>query len=494
MRNIGDILNDIEVLELTSATGDLSGEITDIESDSRKVIPGGAFIAISGFDCDGHTFIEKAIDGGARVIIYEKAEYKELILSKNVTGVRIANTREATPILARNFFENPSEKLNLVGVTGTNGKTTIATLLYRLFTNMGYCCGLLSTIANFIDKERFETTNTTSDPITINRLLRKLVDKGGEYCFMEVSSHSLHQGRVAGLHFKGGIFTNLTHDHLDYHKTFAEYIKCKKILFDNLPKGSFAITNYDDRNGEVMLQNTKAEKYRYSVGSMADFRIKIIESSIEGSLIEINGTQVWTKFIGKHNAYNIGAVYGTAVLLGADKEEVLVGLSALDAVAGRLEYIKGGNDITAVIDYAHTPDALENVLKTLKEISCGNQVIALFGCGGNRDKTKRSEMGAVCAKYADRLVVTSDNPRFENPYDIIEDIKKGLDNSAMAKSIFICDRAEAIRTAIMTAPKGAIVLLAGKGHEDYQIINGVKSHFDDKEEAIKVLNQLNQLR
>ena len=243
-----------------------------------------------------------------------------------------------------------------------------------------------------------------------------------------------------------------------------------------------------------MLQNTRAEKYRYSVGSMADFRIKIIESSIEGSLIEINGTQVWTKFIGKHNAYNIGAVYGTAVLLGADKEEVLVGLSALDAVAGRLEYIKGGNDITAVIDYAHTPDALENVLKTLKEISCGNQVIALFGCGGNRDKSKRSEMGAVCAKYADRLVVTSDNPRFENPYDIIEDIKKGLDNSAMAKSIFICDRAEAIRTAIMTAPKGAIVLLAGKGHEDYQIINGVKSHFDDKEEAIKVLNQLNQLR
>lgn len=491
MKQIGEILKNIEILEVVGSDG-LATQICDIESDSRKVIPSGAFIAIKGHDCDGHSFIEKAIEAGARAIIYDNPQATKLICEKGVTGIRIADTYISTPYIAKEFFDNPSEKISLVAVTGTNGKTTIATLLYRLFNNMGYCCGLLSTIANFVDKERFETKNTTSDTITINRLLNLLVEKGGEFCFMEVSSHALEQGRVAGLHFRGGIFTNLTHDHLDYHKTFAEYIRCKKLLFDSLPKDAFALTNSDDRNGNVMLQNTKACRYTYSVGNMADFRIKIIESTIEGSLIEINGTQVWTKFIGKHNAYNLGAVYGAAMLLGGDKDEVLVTMSNLEAVAGRLEYIKGENDITVVIDYAHTPDALENVLITLKEIAGENQVICLFGCGGNRDKTKRGEMSTVCAKYADRVVVTSDNPRFENPLEIIEDIKKGIDENQMSKTLFICDRAEAIRVAIMTAPKGAIVLLAGKGHEDYQIINGVKSHFDDKEEALKVLKQHNK--
>lgn len=489
MKTLQEILQEIEVLEMTTPEALLT-EITDIESDSRKVIPGGAFIAINGYECDGHHFIEKAIEMGAKSVIYQNEEYTGLISSKGVAGIRIGSTREATPLLAKRFFDDPSSKVHLVGVTGTNGKTTIATLLYRLFTNMGYCCGLLSTIANYIGFERFETTNTTQDPITLNRLLKKLCDKGGEYCFMEVSSHSLDQGRVSGLKFKGAIFTNLTHDHLDYHKTFAEYIRCKKILFDTLPKGSFALINSDDRNGSVMVQNSSAEVHRYSVGNMAEFRIKIVESTIEGSLIEINGTQVWTRFIGKHNAYNIGAVYGAATLLSGKKEEILTGLSSLEAVPGRLEYIKGGNGITVVIDYAHTPDALENILRTLRDISGGNRLIALFGCGGNRDKTKRPEMGQACAKYADRLVVTSDNPRYENPLEIIEDIKKGLDKGAMSKSIFIPDRAEAIRTAILTAPKGSIVLLAGKGHEDYQIINGIKSHFDDKEEAIKILREL----
>ena len=487
MRNIGDILNDIEVLELTSATGDLSGEITDIESDSRKVIPGGAFIAISGFDCDGHTFIEKAIDGGARVIIYEKEEYKELILSKNVTGVRIANTREATPIIARNFFDNPSEKLNLVGVTGTNGKTTIATLLYRLFTNMGYCCGLLSTIANFIDKERFETTNTTSDPITINRLLRKLVDKGGEYCFMEVSSHSVAQRRIGGLKFAGGIFTNLTRDHMDYHKTVDNYLRAKKAFFDALPKDAFVVTNLDDKNGLVMTQNTRAKVYTYSLRSLADFKGRILEHYFDGMMLDINGVEVFVQFIGKFNASNLLAVYGTACLLGKRPEEVLTVLSTLRPVSGRFDAVHSPQGFTAIVDYAHTPDAIANVLSAIHEVQGGKgKVITVVGAGGNRDKGKRPIMAQEAVKGSDKVIITSDNPRFEEPQDIINDMLAGLTPAQKSCVISIVDRREAIRTACMLAEKGDVILVAGKGHENYQDIKGVKHHFDDKE----ILNEV----
>lgn len=374
-----------------------------------------------------------------------------------------------------------------MGVTGTNGKTTIATLLYRLFTSLGYCCGLLSTIANYICGERFETTNTTQDPITLNRLMRMMADRGCQYCFMEVSSHALHQGRVAGLSFRGAIFTNITHDHLDYHKTFTEYIRCKKLLFDSLGRSAFALINSDDRNASVMVQNTAARVYRYSEGSMAEFKVRIVERSLEGYLLSLDGTEVWTRFIGDYNAHNICAVYAAAVLLGADRDEVLRQISAMGPVAGRMEYIRGRRGITAVVDYAHTPDALENVLRTLLDIRGKSVLIAVFGCGGNRDRTKRPEMAAIGARYADRVVITSDNPRFEDPDAIIEDMKQGLDAEGMAKSLFITDRREAIRTAVMTAPDGAIILVAGKGHEDYQIVNGVKSHFDDKEILKEIL-------
>lgn len=479
----------IKNLEPAGITGETDIEILDIASDSRKCTDKSLFIAIDGFDTDGHKFIGAAIENGATAVLYSKPEYGQQITDTGAVAVLLKDSRDAASAVACTFFGNPSSELNLVGVTGTNGKTTIATLLYRLFTESGYCCGLLSTIANYIDGEKFETTNTTQDPITINRLLRRMADKGCGYCFMEVSSHSLHQGRVKGLNFKGAIFTNITHDHLDYHKTFQEYIRCKKLLFDSLPTGSFALINADDRNAGIMVQNTAAEVRRYSSGNMAEFRVKILEKSIEGSLISINGKEVWTRFIGDYNAHNICAVFGTAVLLGAKEEEVLTAISRMEAVPGRLEYIKGGRDITAVIDYAHTPDALENVLVTLKEIACGSPVIAVFGCGGNRDRTKRSEMAAIGAKYADRLVITSDNPRFEKPEDIIDDMKQGLDLHGKAKSLFITDRREAIRTALATAPEGAIVLIAGKGHEDYQIINGVKSHFDDKEVVREVFDE-----
>ena len=474
-------------IEVKDTIGDIGLEIADITSDSRKCSRGSLFIAIDGFDSDGHDYIEKAAAAGAIAVAYQKEEVSGTIMRMGLTGVRLDDTRNATPEMAGNFFRHPSREVSLTGVTGTNGKTTIATLLYRMFTGMGYRCGLLSTIANYICGEIFETTNTTQDPITLNRLIRMMADRGCRYCFMEVSSHALHQGRVKGLRFRGAIFTNITHDHMDYHKTFSEYIRCKKLLFDSLPKNAFALINSDDRNASVMVQNTAAKVYRYSESSMAEFKVRIVERSMEGYLLNIDGTEVWTRFIGDYNAHNICAVYGAAILLGADRMEVLKSISAMGPVPGRMEYLKGGRGITAVVDYAHTPDALENVLRTLKETSRGSYLTAVFGCGGNRDRSKRSEMAAIGAKYADRLVITSDNPRFEKPEDIIKDMKKGLDAEGMAKSVFITDRREAIRTAIMTAPDNAVVLVAGKGHEDYQIINGVKSHFDDKEIIKEVL-------
>lgn len=474
-------------METVAIDGPADIEITDIAIDSRKCVKGCLFIAIQGFDSDGHSYIGNAVRAGASAVLFQKPEARAEIISSGVTAIQVTCTRTASSIAAGNFFNHPSREINLVGVTGTNGKTTIATLLYRLFTGLGYCCGLLSTIANYVCGEKFETTNTTQDPVSINRLLRMMVDRGCQYCFMEVSSHALHQGRTDGLKFRGAIFTNITHDHLDYHKTFSEYIRCKKLLFDSLGRDAFALINSDDRNARIMVQNTAAKVYRYSEGSMSEFKVRIVERSIEGSLLNIDGTEVWTRFIGDYNAHNICAVYGAAVLLGADRTEVLKEISAMGPVPGRMEYIRGMRGITAVVDYAHTPDALENVLKTLRELKGESLLIAVFGCGGNRDRTKRPEMAAIGARYADRTVITSDNPRFEDPAAIIEDMRQGLDEEALSRTIFITDRKEAIRTAIMTAPDKAIVLVAGKGHEDYQIVNGVKSHFDDKEIIKEIL-------
>ncbi len=483
---IKEILNGIDVVE---SIGELRSEISFVTLDSRCCVKDSLFVAIKGSDADGHEYIGKALQMGATAVVYQDEGVTPYLKEKKIAAFRVANSRRALAFIANNYFDNPSSKLNVIGVTGTNGKTTIATLLYQLFTSLGYGCGLLSTIANYIEDEVFPTQNTTPDPLSINGLMARMVEKGCQYCFMEVSSHALDQERVVGLTFSGAIFTNLTHDHLDYHKTYPEYIRCKKILFDSLPKGSFALVNVDDKNGNIMVQNTKADIYRYSVRSSADFKVKIIEKSIEGSLLNIDGKEVWTRFIGTHNAHNIAAVYGAALLLGADKEEVLTAISALKAVSGRLEYIKGGNNITAVVDYAHTPDALENVSKTLKEICNGNELIIVFGCGGNRDKTKRPEMAEVAEKYGDRIVITSDNPRFEEPEAIIADIKAGLTAKGRAKTLSITDRKEAIRTALTVAKEGAIILVAGKGHEDYQIVKGVKSHFDDKEIIREYFNQ-----
>ena len=463
-------------------------KISAIETDSRKCTPGCLFVAVEGNAVDGHKFIPKAIESGARTIVYQNDGAFER--QEGITYVKVESSRKALAALASEYYDNPSSKLNLVGVTGTNGKTTTATLLYRLFTSMGYACGLISTIANYVGEKRYHTEHTTPDPLELNALLAQMVNEGCAYCFMEVSSHAVSQDRIAGLTFKGGIFSNLTHDHLDYHKTFDNYRDCKKAFFDGLPKDAFALVNIDDANGEVMVQNCKAHIYRYSCKKMADFKCRLLEETMDGMQLVIDGVQVWTRFIGAHNAYNLLAVYSTAILLGADKDETLTRLSAMKAVDGRLEYIKGGDNITAVVDYAHTPDALENVLKTLKAAACGEYLICVFGCGGDRDKTKRPEMGQIAAKYADRVVVTSDNPRTEQPEDIINDIKAGMDTAARAKSVFITDRAEAIRSAILFAPAGAVILVAGKGHEDYQIIGTVKHHFDDKEVIAGVFDSI----
>ncbi|MBO4557593.1 MAG: UDP-N-acetylmuramoyl-L-alanyl-D-glutamate--2,6-diaminopimelate ligase [Bacteroidales bacterium] len=463
-------------------------DVTAIETDSRKCTPGSLFVAVEGNAADGHKFIGKAVENGAKVVVYQNDGAFEK--TDGVVYLKVESSRRALSRLAANFYDHPSAKLNLVGVTGTNGKTTTATLLYRLFTSLGYECGLISTIANYIGAKRYHTDHTTPDPLELGELLSEMVAAGCEYCFMEVSSHAISQDRTADLTFKGGIFSNLTHDHLDYHKTFDNYRNCKKAFFDNLPKDAFALVNIDDANGEVMVQNCKAHIYRYSCKKMADFKCRLLEETMDGMQLVMDGVQVWTRFIGAHNAYNLLAVYSAAVLLGADKEEALTAVSAMKAVDGRLEYIKGGADITAVVDYAHTPDALENVLKTLKEAAKGEYLICVFGCGGDRDKTKRPEMGQIAAKYADRVVVTSDNPRTEEPEAIIADIKAGLTAADRAKCVFITDRAEAIRSAIVFAPEHAVILVAGKGHEDYQIIGTMKHHFDDKEVIAEVFNSI----
>ena len=465
--------------------GNPHAEISSVCNDSRKVAHGSLFIAVKGFASDGHTYIATAIGKGACAIVCEDMDMARSQVAQagaeGITLVQVGSSRHALAIIAANFYDNPSEKLTLVGITGTNGKTTTVTLLHRMFTALGYNCGLLSTIANYVGNRGTEAVNTTSDPITINSLMSEMVDAGCEYCFMEVSSIGVEQERVAGLKFKVGIFSNLTHDHLDYHKTFAEYLRCKKMFFDTLPADAYAITNIDDRNGMVMVQNTKAQVVTYSCRKIADHTCRIIEQSFEGMLLRMNEKESWSCLIGMHNAYNLLAIYTTAVVLGSDPQEVLVALSSLRPAPGRLENIRGSRDISVIIDYAHTPDALENVLKTLREIAPDRELICLFGCGGDRDKTKRPEMAAIAQKLADRIVVTSDNSRTEKTSDIMADIKAGMDTSGRARSLFIEDREEAIRTAIMIASQGATILLAGKGHETYQIIGTEKKHFDEKE-------------
>ena len=472
--------------DVVSVKGDTSIPVSFATNDSRRVRPGSLFVAVSGCGNDAKAYIPKAIEAGACAILCEG----DAQCPEGVTLVSVKDSRKAAAMVADSYYGHPSGKLELVGITGTNGKTTTVTLLYNLFRDLGYKCGLLSTIANFVEDERKETANTTSDPFTINSLLAEMVGKGCRYCFMEVSSIGVEQQRVAGLDFKVGIFSNLTHDHLDYHGSFAEYLRCKKLFFDTLGSGAVAISNYDDRNGEVMLQNTAARKVYYSCRGAADHCARIIEESFDGMLLSIDGCQVWTRLIGRHNAYNILAIYSTAVELGADKETALVAISKLVSAPGRLETLRGPRKLNVVIDYAHTPDALENVLKTLREVAPDNELICLFGCGGDRDRTKRPEMAAISEKLADRIIITSDNSRTEKTEDIIEEIKTGLSPKARMQAICISDRREAIRTAILTAKEGATILLAGKGHETYQIIGHKKNHFDEREIVIEAFKAI----
>jgi UDP-N-acetylmuramoyl-L-alanyl-D-glutamate--2,6-diaminopimelate ligase len=459
--------------------GNVDRDVTGIEIDSRLIKEGAVFVAMRGTQVDGHSFIGKAIELGAAVVVCERLPES---LSDDVTYLVYPNTDDVVGTLATHFFGDPSRRMHLIGVTGTNGKTTIATVLYNMFRQFGYKCGLCSTVCNYIDGEAIPTECTTPDPITLNRLLGQMADEGCAYAFMEVSSHSVSQKRIGGLCFSGGIFTNLTRDHLDYHGTFENYRDAKKAFFDGLSKEAFAIINSDDKNGMVMVQNCKAVVKTYSTRTMADFKAKIIECHFEGMYLDINGKEVGVQFIGKFNVSNLLAVYGAAVMLGKKPEEILVILSTLKSVSGRLEPIQSPEGYTAIVDYAHTPDALENVLNAIHEVLNGKgKVITVCGAGGNRDKGKRPLMAQEAVKQSDKVIITSDNPRFEEPQDIINDMLEGLDSKQMKKVVSIVDRREAIRTACMMAEKGDVILIAGKGHEDYQEIQGVKHHFDDKE-------------
>ena len=460
--------------------GNAEVDITGVNIDSRKIEKGHLFVAIKGTQTDGHRFIPKALELGAVAVLCEDLPEEP---NSAVTYVQVTSTEAAVGPVATVFYGEPSQHLKLVGVTGTNGKTTIATLLYNMFRKFGHKCGLLSTVCNYIEGEAIPADHTTPDPIELNKLLHQMVEAGCEYAFMECSSHAIAQQRIGGLKFAGGLFTNLTRDHLDYHKTFENYRDAKKAFFDGLSKEAFAITNADDKNGSVMVQNCKAQVKTYSVQRMADFRARIIECHFEGMYLEINGQEVGVQFIGKFNVSNLLAVYGAAVMLGKKPEDILVVLSTLKSVAGRLEPIRSEEGVTAVVDYAHTPDALENVLNAIHEVMEGKQgkIITVCGAGGNRDKGKRPLMAQEAVKQSDRVIITSDNPRCEEPQDIINDMLAGLDQKQMKKVVSIVDRKEAIRTAAMMAEKGDVILIAGKGHEDYQEIKGVKHHFDDRE-------------
>ena len=468
-----------------SVEGDAGTEIKGVQIDSRRVGPGDLFVAMRGTQVDGHAYIAKAVAQGAAAVLCEQLPAE---LAPGVAYAVVPSTEDAVGPVATAMHGDPSRRLRLVGVTGTNGKTTIATLLYEMFRRMGHKCGLISTVCNYIDGERLPADHTTPDPVELNELLGRMADEGCEYAFMECSSHAIAQKRIGGLAFAGGIFTNLTRDHLDYHKTFENYRNAKKAFFDGLPKGAFAITNADDKNGMVMVQNTKATVKTYSTRTMADFKARIIECHFEGMYLEIDGREVGVQFIGKFNVSNLLAVYAAAVMLGKRPEDVLVVMSTLHSVSGRLEPIHSPEGFTAIVDYAHTPDALQNVLSAIHEVLGGKgRVITVCGAGGNRDKGKRPLMAREAVRQSDTVIITSDNPRFEDPQDIINDMLAGLDARQMKKVLAIVDRREAMRTACMMARKGDVVLVAGKGHEDYQEVRGVKHHFDDREELRKIM-------
>jgi UDP-N-acetylmuramoyl-L-alanyl-D-glutamate--2,6-diaminopimelate ligase len=464
--------------------------IHKIEFDSRKVEENDVFVAIRGTVSNGHDFIEKAINLGATAIVCDTLP--EVIVT-GVTYIQVKDTNTALAYLATNYYGNPSQNLKLVGITGTNGKTTIASLLYQLFQKAGYKVGLLSTVKIMVNDIEYKATHTTPDSLTINHYLAEMNAAGVEYCFMEVSSHGIHQKRTEGLHFAGGVFTNLSHDHLDYHATFAEYRDVKKSFFDHLPKTAFALTNVDDKNGAVMFQNTSARKLTYALKSYADYKAQILESQLSGLLLKINESEVWVRLIGTFNAYNLLAIYGTAVELGLDKLEVLRLLSELESVSGRFQYIVSDQKITAVVDYAHTPDALENVIKTINDIRTNNeQLITVIGCGGDRDKTKRPIMAHIASSMSNKVIITSDNPRTEDPIDIIADMEKGVEPQNQKKTLSIVDRKQAIKTACQLAGPNDIILIAGKGHETYQEIQGVRHDFDDMKIVKELLEQLNK--
>ena len=461
-------------------------QIERLTLDSRAIQPNDLFVAVKGTTVDGHTFIESAIEHGATAIICQDKPTK---INPDICYVMVEDSTEVLGELASAFYNHPSRKLKLVGVTGTNGKTTTATLLYDLFQKLGYKVGLISTVCNYIHNQRIEATHTTPDAITLNQLLNQMVGEGCEYAFMEVSSHAIVQNRVSGIHFTGAIFTNLTRDHLDYHQTFANYLKAKQTLFDHLPKTSFALTNIDDKNGEVMVQHSKAKIYSYSLRKMSNFKVKIIESHFEGMLLQLDKKEVMVRFSGEFNAYNVLAAYGTAILLNQNEEEVLIALSSLTPASGRFETIHSLDNKIAIVDYAHTPDALDNVLKTIQEVLMNRgHIITVVGAGGNRDKGKRPLLAQEAAKRSDKVIITSDNPRFEDPQRIADEMLQGLNPTDLQKTLCIINRREAIRTACFLAQPHDVILVAGKGHETYQEINGVRHHFDDKEEINAIFN------
>ncbi|HXB42116.1 MAG TPA: UDP-N-acetylmuramoyl-L-alanyl-D-glutamate--2,6-diaminopimelate ligase [Bacteroidia bacterium] len=486
MRLLTDILYKAGLEEIIGTT---NVAVSSITFDSRKVKKDSLFIAVRGTAVDGHNFIDKSIEAGALAIVCEEIPENK---NENITYVKVKNSNYALGIIASNFYDNPSQKLKLVGVTGTNGKTTTVTLLYNLFKSLGNTVGLLSTVKNKIHNEEIPATHTTPDAVALNELLSQMVDKGCQYAFMEVSSHAIVQHRVSGITFAGGVFTNITHDHLDYHKTFDEYIKAKKLFFDHLSEDAFALTNRDDVNGMVMLQNTKANRVTYAIKSVADHKCRIVENHLNGLLLNIDGKEVWVKLIGTFNAYNVLAVYTTALLLRQDSVNILTALSTLNSVEGRFQYLKSESGIIGIVDYAHTPDALKNVLETIKGIRTGNeQVITLVGCGGDRDAAKRPIMADIAAQFSNKVILTSDNPRSEDPEEILNQMQKGIDPVAAKKTLRISDRKEAIKTACTLAKQGDIILVAGKGHEKYQEIKGVKYPFDDYEilkETLKALS------
>lgn len=481
------VRNIVYGISLQKVIGSTEITVEALTLDSRNAGAGSLFFAVSGTRFDGHDFIARVVEQGCKAIIAEK----EVTVPEGVTLIVTDNSHKAAGIVASNFYGEPSRQLKLVGITGTNGKTTTTTLLYNLFMQLGYTTGLLSTVVNKIGAETIPSTHTTPDPIALNALLAQMVDANCEYCFMEVSSHAIHQHRIAGLEFAGGVFTNITHDHLDYHNTFKEYLDVKKRFFDELPATAFALTNIDDKNGRVMVQNTRAKVVSYAMKSPADYKVKVLENQFSGLVLNINGKEVWSRLVGDFNAYNLLTAYAVSILLGEEEEEVLRVLSSLESVEGRFQYFISESGVVAIIDYAHTPDALENVLKTISNIRTKNETLyTVVGCGGDRDKTKRPEMARIACELSDKVILTSDNPRSEDPNQIIEEMNAGVPGHHFKKTISVVDRKQAIKTAISMAEKGDIILIAGKGHEKYQEINGVKHDFDDRKIALELFEQM----